>query len=129
MPAFHEPGPGLEIIVNREKYEALPADLQKIIEVAAAAAAHRTLADFTFHNIVTLEPLLAEQGVEIRTFSDDIVRALGRTNREVLDELAASDELTGKVHASFESFLRQANRYGQLFDQRMLAMRGIALEA
>ncbi|MGH6915589.1 MAG: TRAP transporter substrate-binding protein, partial [Geminicoccales bacterium] len=66
VPAFHEPGPGLEIIVNRAKYEALPKDLQKIIEVAAAATAHRTLADFTFHNIVTLDPLLAEQGVEIR---------------------------------------------------------------
>jgi TRAP-type mannitol/chloroaromatic compound transport system substrate-binding protein len=128
VPAFHEPGPGLEIIVNRAKYEALPKDLQRIIEVAAAATAHRTLADFTFHNIVTLDPLLAEQGVEVRSFSDDIVRALGRTNREVLDELAAGDELTGKVHASFESFLVQADRYGQLFDKRMLEMRGLALE-
>jgi TRAP-type mannitol/chloroaromatic compound transport system substrate-binding protein len=128
VPAFHEPGPGLEIIVNRAKYEVLAKDLQKIIEVAAAAAAHRTLADFTFHNIVTLEPLLQEQGVEIRTFPDDVVRALGKTNREVLDELAASDELTGRVHASFESFLVQADRYGQLFDKRMLEMRGLALE-
>jgi TRAP-type mannitol/chloroaromatic compound transport system substrate-binding protein len=128
VPAFHEPGPGLEVIVNREKYEALSADLQKIIEVAAAAAAHRTLADFTFHNVVTLDPLLAEQGVEIRTFPDEVVRALGRANREALDELAASDELTGRVHASFERFLLQADRYGQLFDKRMLEMRGLALE-
>jgi TRAP-type mannitol/chloroaromatic compound transport system substrate-binding protein len=128
VPAFHEPGPGLEIIVTREKYEALSADLRKIIEVAAAAAAHRTLADFTFHNIVTLEPLLQEQGVEIGTFPDDVVRALGKTTREVLDELAAGDELTGRVHASFERFLVQADRYGQLFDKRMLEMRGLALE-
>jgi len=129
VPAFHEPGPGLEIIVNRDKYAALPKDLQTILRVAAAAAAHETLADFTYHNIVSLEPLLAEEGVEVRTWPDDIVRALGATTREVLAELAASDELTGRVHASFSDFLVQANRYGQQFDQRLLEMRGIALQS
>jgi TRAP-type mannitol/chloroaromatic compound transport system substrate-binding protein len=127
VPAFHEPGPGLEIIVNREKYRALPNDLQTILRVAAAAAAHATLADFTFHNIVSLEPLLAEHGVELRSFPEEIVRALGATTREVLDELAATDELTGRVHASFSAFLRQAARYNREFDQRLLEMRGIAL--
>jgi TRAP-type mannitol/chloroaromatic compound transport system substrate-binding protein len=127
VPALHEPGPGLEIIVNRERYDALPKDLQKIIEVAASAAAHRTLADFTFHNIVSFEPLLAEPGIELRTFPDDIVRALGRTTKKVLDEMAADDPLTGKVHRSFSGFLAQANRYGRHFDQRMLEMRGLAL--
>jgi TRAP-type mannitol/chloroaromatic compound transport system substrate-binding protein len=127
VPAFHEPGPGLEIIVNRERYDALPQDLQKVIEVAAAAAAHRTLADFTFHNIVTFDPLMAEEGIELRTFPDDVVRALGRTTTEVLDEMAASDPLTGRVHRSFNDFLAQANHYGQRFDQRMLEMRGLAL--
>lgn len=125
VPAFHEPGPGLEIIVNREKYETLPADLQKIVEVAASAAAHRTLADFTWHNIVSLEPLLAEEDVELRTFSDEIVQALGAKTKEVLDELAAEDELTGRVHRSFGEFLRQATSYNRHFDQRLLEMRQI----
>ena len=128
VPAFHEPGPGLEIIVNRARYEALPADLRKIVEVAAQAAAHQTLADFTFHNIVTFGPLLAEEGVEVRTFPVDVVEALGRTTREVLAELAASDPLTGRVHESFSVFLAEADRYGRHFDQRMLEMRSIALE-
>ena len=127
VPAFHEPGPGLEIIVNREKYEALPPDLQAIIEVAAKATAHETLADFTYHNIVSLDPLAAEEGVEIRTFPDEIVRALGARTREVLDELAQADELTGRVHRSFTAFLGQANRYSALFDERMLRMRGLVL--
>jgi TRAP-type mannitol/chloroaromatic compound transport system substrate-binding protein len=127
VPAFHEPGPGLEIIVNRERYDALPGDLQKIIEIAAAASAHRTLADFTFHNIATFDPLLAEEGVELHTFPDDVVRALGRTTREVLEEIAATDPLTGKVHRSFSDFLSKADRYNRHFDQRMLEMRGLAL--
>jgi TRAP-type mannitol/chloroaromatic compound transport system substrate-binding protein len=128
VPAFHEPGPGLEIIVNRDKYEALPADLQAVLRVAAAAAAHRTLADFTYHNIVSFEPLLAEEGVELHTFSDEIVQALGEKTREVLDELAASDPLTGRVHASFSDFLRQAERYNRVFDRKMLEMRSLVWE-
>jgi len=128
VPAFHEPGPGLEVIVNREKYEALPADLKKIVEVAARAAAHETLADFTYHNITTFGPLLAEEGVELRTFPDEITRALGEKTKEVLAELAATDALTGRVHASFRDFLGQAHRYNRHFDERLLAMRALVWE-
>jgi len=127
VPAFHEPGPGLEISVSREKYEALPADLQRIVAVAARATAEETLADFTFHNIVSLEPLLAEEGVELRTFSDEIVAALGVATLEALDDLNASDPLSAKVYASLSGFLEQANGYNQVFAERFLAMRAIAL--
>src|SRR3546814_19809206 len=51
VPAFHEPGPGLEISVNKAKFEALPADLQAIVRYAAAAPAQDTTTDFTYHNI------------------------------------------------------------------------------
>jgi TRAP-type mannitol/chloroaromatic compound transport system substrate-binding protein len=127
VPAFHEPGPGLEIIVDRAKFEALPADIRQIVEVAASATANETLADFQYHNIQALPSLVEEHGVEVRTFPDDVVRALGRTTKAVLDELAASDPLTGRVHESFIAFLTRANRYNQLFDRRLLEMRALAL--
>src|SRR3546814_13387651 len=56
-PAFHEPGPGLEISVNKAKFEALPADLQAIVRYAAAATAQGTTTDFTYHNIQAFKPL------------------------------------------------------------------------
>jgi TRAP-type mannitol/chloroaromatic compound transport system substrate-binding protein len=127
VPAFHEPGPGLEITVSREQYEALPANLQRIVAVAARATAEETLADFTYHNIVSLDPLLAEEGVELRTFSDEIVVALGQATLEALDELNASDPLCAKVYASFSRFLEQANRYNLVFAKRFLEMRSLAL--
>ena len=104
----------------------MPIDLQQIIEVAASAAANETLADFQYHNIDAWGPL-TEEGVEVRTFPDDVVRALGRTTKEVLDELAASDPLTGRVHESFMGFLPKANRYADHFDRRLLEMRSMAL--
>ena len=34
VPAFHEPGPGLEIIVNKASWQKLSPDLQTIVETA-----------------------------------------------------------------------------------------------
>src|SRR3546814_12253110 len=39
VPAFHEPGPGLEIPVNKAKLEALQAHLQAPLRYPAAASA------------------------------------------------------------------------------------------
>ncbi len=128
VPAFHEPGAGLEIIVNQESLNALPADLQLIVEVAAAAISMETIADFTFNNIMSYEPLLAE-GVELRTWPDDVVRALGETNRVVMAELAETNATTKKVAASLEAYLARADRFGSDFDQRFFEMRALALGA
>src|SRR3546814_10846919 len=46
MPAFHEPGPGLEVVVNKARFEELPGDLKKIVEYAVGSVAHTTVGDF-----------------------------------------------------------------------------------
>ncbi len=127
VPAFHEPGPGLEVIVNTSKFDALPADLQRIVDVAAKAAAAETLADFTYHNIEAYPELTAENGVQVRRFSDDIVEALGAATQDVLTALAARDAMTAKVHAAFTAFLDKANAYAKDFDMPMLEQRARAL--
>jgi TRAP-type mannitol/chloroaromatic compound transport system substrate-binding protein len=123
VPAFHEPGPGLEIIINKGRWEELSPELQAIVEAAASATANETYADFVFHNIETYGPLLRENGVQVRTWPDDIVNALGTTTLSVLEELAATDALSRKVSDSFMAFLRKADEYGMAFDARMLEMR------
>ena len=105
LPAFHEGGPALEISVNKQKYDALPKDLQQIVAAAAQATATTTLADFNWHNSISLEPLVRDHGVQPRTWPDDVVAEMGRATKEVLAEIAASSELAGKVHASFTNAL------------------------
>jgi len=128
VPAFHEPGAGLEIIVNQESFDALSDDLKMIVEVACAASAMETTADFTYNNIVAYEPLL-EQGVELRTWPDDVVEALGRTTKEVMVDLARTNARTREVAASLDAYLARADRYARDFDQRYLAMRALAMRA
>jgi TRAP-type mannitol/chloroaromatic compound transport system substrate-binding protein len=129
LPAFHEPGPGLEVTVNRSRFEALPADLQKIVEYAAGSVASTTDADFTFHNIQSLRPLVEEHGVELRAFSEEIVRELGRVSLEVIAEIGAESPIADRILQSYAAFLEKAVPYsermlGTMLRQRALVHRG-----
>ncbi|MBV6658827.1 MAG: TRAP transporter substrate-binding protein [Devosiaceae bacterium] len=127
MPAFHEMGPALELIVSQESYDALPADLQAVVEQACLAAAMETTADFTFHNIVSLRPLVEEHGVQVHTMPDSVIDALARESGPVLEEVAESSPIAGETFASFRAFLTEANTYAQASDLAALQMRAKAL--
>lgn len=127
-PAFHEPGAGLEVIVNKGRFDELPASQQEVVRRAAQATTAESYADFTFHNVETF-PKLADYGVQMRTWPDEVVEAMGKTAKEVLAEVAERDELTGKVHASYTAFLKDAVPYQHYFDRRMLEMREMVFGA
>ncbi len=126
LPAFHEPGPGLEVIVNKDLFAGLPKDLQQIVRVACSACANESLAEFQFHNIQSYEQLASKYGVEVRQLPDDVVEALAKATGEVLDDMAKADPQTAKVHASFMDFLKKAHAYNKVMDQGLLRMREIA---
>lgn len=128
VPAFHEPGPGLEISVNKAKFEALPADLQAIVRYAAAATAQDTTTDFTYHNIEAFKPLLADYDIELRAFPDEIIARLGKINSEVLAEIGETNPLTKKIHASFMDFAAKAAHYQGAFEEVMLRQRRLVWE-
>ena len=127
LPAFHEPGPGLEVTANLESFQALPEDLQRIVQYAVSSVSNETTADFLYHNIVSLPTLVQEHGVKLRTFSDEIVAELGRVTFEVVDEEAEKDELTRRVRDSYMAFLRQAAEYSRYMTQPSLRWRDIVL--
>lgn len=128
MPAFHEMGPALELIVNRQVFDALPADLQAIVSQASMAAAMETTVDFAFHNIISLPVLIDEHEVQLHTMPDDVMDAFAGESVAVLQEVAGSSPIAGETFASFQAFRAQANMYAQVSDLAALQMRAKALE-
>ena len=53
-PGWHEPGPTLESIVNKQAWESLPEDLQMMIETASRAVNEDMLSEFTARNNAAL---------------------------------------------------------------------------
>lgn len=126
LPAFHEPGPALEAVVNREAYDALPDELRAIVQAAAHATAIESNAEFRYNNIVALEKLLAE-GVQVRAFSDEIIEALHAGMQEILAEVRGSSPLAQKVYDSYMTFLEQALQYSIRMESVMFRQRALVL--
>ena len=103
-PGWQEPNAVLELMVNKDAFEALPADLQKIVEVAAGAANQDMLNEYTARNMASLRTMVDEHGVQIRRFPDDVLNVYQTHAAAVLDELAEVDELSGRIVASYKDF-------------------------
>lgn len=122
MHPFHEPGAGLECIVNREFHDDLSPDLQAVIASAAMATAEETLADFAYHNPRALGSLV-EKGAKVSAFPDDVVAALGRAAREVIDAYPGEDAMSRKIHDAYFAFVRECALYGDAVERRLYADR------
>ena len=122
-PGWHEPGPTLELILNREAYESLPRDLQVMIEVASRAINDDMLSEFTARNNASLETLITEHGVELRPLPSDVVQKFRSLAQEVVKEAAKEDELSQRIYLSYMSFLEDVRGYHAISEQAYLNAR------
>lgn len=105
-PGWHEPGTMSGFGFNKKAYEALPVDLQRILDHAAAATQVYGLTDFHVKNAIALGRLRTEfKGkVEIVQFPVPVLRDLKKLSAEVVREESEKTPMARKAHASFTKF-------------------------
>jgi TRAP-type mannitol/chloroaromatic compound transport system substrate-binding protein len=105
-PGWHEPGATNEFGFNKKAYEALPVDLRRTLDHAAAAVQVYGLADFHVKNAIALERLRTEfKGkVEVLQLPVPVLRELKKLAAEVVKEESEKTPMARKVHASFTKF-------------------------
>jgi TRAP-type mannitol/chloroaromatic compound transport system substrate-binding protein len=105
-PGWHEPGTTLVFGFNKKAYEALPADLQRTLDHAVAAAQVYGGTEFHLKNAVALEKLRSEfKGhVEMLSLPVPVLRDLKRLAVEVVRQESERSPMARKVHASFTKF-------------------------
>ena len=123
-PGWHEPGPGLETIINAEAWAALPPDLQAIVETTCQAITTDMTADYMYNNAIALQQLMADPDVEVRRFPDDVLALLESITQELVDEMSAGDPLTAKIQASYYGFLEKSIQNQRISEQAYLNTRG-----
>ena len=111
---WHEPSTTTELLMSKKAFEALPKDIQAIVESVAAAANIIAHTSAEALNGTTLKDLVENEGVKTAPLPDDVVSALKKKTVEVLDGLAASDPVTKKVHESFMSFKKKHDAWKNL---------------
>jgi len=129
LPSFFEFGPALELMVNKKLYDGLPDDLKEIVKRAAFASAAESYADFSYHNVVSLKPVMDKEGVQVKALSEDIVKVLAKETKAVLTEIAASGGMAKEVYDSFEAFRQQSMTYAKVMDLAAYQMREVGRDA
>jgi TRAP-type mannitol/chloroaromatic compound transport system substrate-binding protein len=89
-PGWWEPGPSLEVEVNLDEWNNLPAIYQEVIKSAAFVGNVTMLARYDARNNQALRSLL-DQGVQLRAYSQEILEAAEQASFELFDEVAAGD--------------------------------------
>ncbi len=116
-PGWHEPGPTLELIVNKRAYESLPADLQAMVKAAAHYVNQDMLNEYTARNNAALRELVEKHGIQVRRLPDDVLKKLRTIAEEIYRETAAKDPAFAKVYRAYRQFAEQVGNYHKISEQ------------
>jgi TRAP-type mannitol/chloroaromatic compound transport system substrate-binding protein len=105
-PGWHEPGTMLHFGFNKKAYQALPVDLQRMLDHAAAAVQVYGLAEFHAKNATALERLKTQfkGSVDVLALPVPLLRDLKKLAVDVLREESEKTPMARKAHASFTKF-------------------------
>ena len=113
---IHEPGASLSLGLNKGLWEELNDADRAVIQAAAGAENDYMYAEFNAQNAHALKTLVEEHGVQLKTYSDEILARLAEISYEVLKETAASDPLTQRIYDSFMASMKDGimwNKYSE----------------
>ncbi|SUZ31154.1 Monocarboxylate 2-oxoacid-binding periplasmic protein [Roseibaca ekhonensis] len=101
--SFNEPGLATEVVVDKAKYQALPANLQAIVRDVCQAEYDQVPSEFYANDPIALNDLIENQGVIVhKDWPEDIWQAGAEKAKELLGEiLEGGDALTQKVARSY----------------------------
>ena len=127
-PGWQEPGAMLEMMINKEKWDALPEDLQAIVKNAAEAENQHIYDEFTARNAEALKQLVNEHGVELRRLPDEVLEALEKTSQEAVEDLVAGNDQARRIYESYRDFRDSVMPYIAVAEQSALNVRSKVLD-
>ncbi|MGB0564662.1 MAG: TRAP transporter substrate-binding protein [Spirulinaceae cyanobacterium] len=113
-PGWWEPGPTLEVQVNRAQWEKLPEEYQEIFKAAAKEANLNMLAQYDALNRAALVKLREEHGVQLRAYSADILEAGQEAAFDLYVENASSDATFKEIYEPWRQFHDQVAEWNSI---------------
>ena len=118
-PGWHEPGPTIECIINKKKYNMLPKDLKLIIDIACKAVNIDMLSDYTAKNNMALQ-FLKSENIKILKFPDEVLARLKEITEVILTEISQTDDITQEVYNSYMKFKEDVSPWTNISDKAFL---------
>ena len=118
-PGWHEPGPSIECIINKNAYDSLPEDLRLIIDISCKAINIDMLSDYTAKNNLALQ-FLKSKDIKILKFPDEVLIKLKSISKEILTEIGRTDSITQEVYNSYMKFNENVSPWTDISDKAYL---------
>ncbi|MFK8103079.1 MAG: TRAP transporter substrate-binding protein [Saprospiraceae bacterium] len=116
-PGWHEVGTALEFFINKKRYDALPKDLQVILQTAAARLNVWMLSEFETKNSIYLRKLVEEENVAVRFYPPEVLTQLRSFTEEIITEITDKDPMSKKIYDSYQKFRRGAVKWSELTEK------------
>jgi TRAP-type mannitol/chloroaromatic compound transport system substrate-binding protein len=126
-PGMHEPGSQLSLGMNKKFWDGLSKSDQAIIKAAAETENCVMMAEYNAKNGAALASLIADQGVKLRSFSDDTYDSFGEAAAEVFEEVQQHSPMAKKIHQSFVKSRNEVGAWIKISDQAYVAQRNRVL--
>jgi TRAP-type mannitol/chloroaromatic compound transport system substrate-binding protein len=125
-PAFHEPGSGFSLGINKAVWESFDASDRRVFEAVAASEYARSLAEFNANNALWLRKLRDENTVKILKFDDSLLKVMLTISKDVVAEAGSRDDLSKKIYASYEQFRASIMDWSDIAERAFLNSRRLA---
>jgi TRAP-type mannitol/chloroaromatic compound transport system substrate-binding protein len=122
-PGWQEPAASLEALINAEAWASLPDDLKAIVRAATEVTNQDMLCEYMARNPAALKRLIEEHNIQVRPFPEPVLEALHQAADEVVAELAANSELSGRIHRSYREFQQLLAPYMEISEDAYAKVR------
>ena len=126
-PGMHEPGSMLACGINKDFWENLSKSDQILMEAAAAMENDVMMSEYNAKNGEALAKLLAEQGVQLKRFNNEMYDAFGAAAAEVFAEVVEHSDLARRIHDSFANSRANVGAWAKISDQEYVSQRNRVL--
>ena len=107
-PGFWDYGPLTNLFINKEKFEALPANYKAIISAASAEASRAMLMKYDSQNTAAMRRLMS-QGVELKPFSREVLESSFKASQELYTELSGKSAHFKRIHDNWSKYRSEAH--------------------
>ncbi|RTE64492.1 ABC transporter substrate-binding protein [Amphritea opalescens] len=118
---WHEPATELQFMINKKKYDSLPADLQQILKTAMRTAAYDMYIQ-SYHlsseNWATMKQEFPN--IQVKSFPPAVLAAMRTANDELLAEKAAADPLAKRILESQAEYMKKVRVWTEISDKAYL---------
>lgn len=124
MPGFNKPNGAGEALISLAAFAKLPADIQRIVEVACQAEHSAALAEAQHVNAAALLELVSK-GAKVTAFPQEVMKAAQAKTVEIIDAKAQKSALAARIVASWREALKAGGPWARIESYSEQALRSL----